>query len=313
MRGGPEVSVVMGVCNGADHVGKTMESVLAQEGVDLELIVVDDGSSDGTWDSLQVYAGRGSGVRLARQPHAGLTRALMRGCDLATGELIARQDCGDCSLPDRLRRERDLLKADAGAVLASCGTRILGPDGDVLHEIVLDQQVVDRRFGSLDWREMGGTMHGTTMFRRTAYRQVGGYRAAYYVAQDLDLWARFAEVGRHATIPEVLYEARWSPTCISALKRARQIAATRLIMEAARRRRMGQDDRSLLATAESVTRGQGWSPGFLRQADAWYFAGSCLRERNAPRAREYFRNAVRSNPLHLKSWLRLLGMIRAES
>ena len=125
----------MGVRNGGAALPPTLDSVLSQLGVALELIVVDDGSEDDTLNTLDRYAARDPRVRILRRPHAGLTRALIAGCDAARGDLIARQDVGDVSLPGRLDAQVRLLRGAPGAVMVSCATRFLGPRGEVLYEV----------------------------------------------------------------------------------------------------------------------------------------------------------------------------------
>src|SRR3569623_742811 len=105
----PQVSVVMGVYNGAAALPATMRSVLDQEGCALEIIVVDDGSSDDTPRLLDEWAARDARLRVIHQANTGLTGALIRGCGEVRGEFIARQDCGDRSLPGRLRSQAALL------------------------------------------------------------------------------------------------------------------------------------------------------------------------------------------------------------
>jgi glycosyltransferase involved in cell wall biosynthesis len=81
----PDISVVMGVYNGADRLRETMESVLSQEGVSLEFIVIDDGSTDGSALVLDNYACHDARVRILHQENQGLTRALIKGCEAARG------------------------------------------------------------------------------------------------------------------------------------------------------------------------------------------------------------------------------------
>ena len=98
-----DISVVMSVCNGSDLLAKAVNSILSQEGVSLELIVVNDGSIDGSCATiLDEYARRDPRVRVIHQENTGLTRALIRGCAAARGQFIARQDSDDISLPGRL-------------------------------------------------------------------------------------------------------------------------------------------------------------------------------------------------------------------
>src|SRR5690349_20597011 len=102
MSSAPAVSVVMGVYNAASDVEPSVRSVLEQRDVDLEFIIVDDGSTDSTAATLERLASADRRVRVLHQANQGLTRALIRGCAAARGTYIARQDNGDLSLPGRL-------------------------------------------------------------------------------------------------------------------------------------------------------------------------------------------------------------------
>src|SRR5436309_15870209 len=88
----PEVSVVMSVYNGASQLAATLDSILSQEGVELEFIVVNDGSRDKSGQILNEYAQRDSRLRIIHKENTGLTRALIRVCDAARGEVMAGQD-----------------------------------------------------------------------------------------------------------------------------------------------------------------------------------------------------------------------------
>ena len=78
--GVPDVSVVMSVYNGARYLPVAVESILSQDEVDFELIIVNDGSTDESGRALRDYARRDARIRVLEQENAGLTRALIRGC-----------------------------------------------------------------------------------------------------------------------------------------------------------------------------------------------------------------------------------------
>jgi glycosyltransferase involved in cell wall biosynthesis len=305
--GEPDVSVVVGVHNGMPALGETLESILSQARVELDLVVVDDGSTDGSGRLLEHYAEGDSRIRVVRQEHGGLTRALIRGCALARGEYIARQDVGDISLPGRLRAALDYLAPHPGAVFVSCGVRVVGPGGELLFDVRQDDGGLNRALRTVDPAELTGPAHhGSVVFRRTAYEKVGGYRAEFYFAQDLDLWVRLAEVGDHAVVPEIFYRAVVAPDSISGRYRREQLALTRLITGSARRRRAGLSDAAILRQAaaigpEATVRGRRTA-----RASTLYFIGACLRRRGHRAAVEYFKRAIRENPAHLKAWWRLL-------
>ena len=91
----PSVSVIMSVYNGANHLVKSVESILVQEGVDFEFIIVNDGSTDESGEILEAFARRDNRIRVIEQENTGLTKALIRGCKEARGKYIARQDVDD--------------------------------------------------------------------------------------------------------------------------------------------------------------------------------------------------------------------------
>ena len=100
----------MSVYNGASNLAATMDSILSQEGVEFEFIVVNDGSTDATGEILDDYARRDNRVRVIHQENTGLTRALIRGCAAASGEFIARQDAGDVSLRGKIGCAGEVFK-----------------------------------------------------------------------------------------------------------------------------------------------------------------------------------------------------------
>jgi len=307
MTHGPLVSVVMGVYNGADELRGTVQSVLAQENVDLEFIVVDDGSTDETPSLLDELAAMHSRLRVVRQDNGGLTRALIRGCALARGSYIARQDCGDLSLPGRLSEEIRAIESRPEAALVSCGTRFLGPQGELLYDAVVGEEDATAGLLALELKRLRGpSHHGSALFRRDLYERAGGYREQFYFAQDLDLWTRMVEHGVHIALPALLYQARFAPGSISSLQRRRQIETANIILECARLRRAGLGEEPAMARASAIVP-DGAKARASDLAAALYFVGVCLRKRGDPRAARYFRDALRSYPLHLKAALRLLA------
>ncbi len=94
----------MGVWNGAPQVGEAVQSVLSQTAADLELIVVDDESSDATPAILKSF--RDPRLRVTRRSRGGLTSALNAALALARAPLLARLDADDIALPQRLARQR---------------------------------------------------------------------------------------------------------------------------------------------------------------------------------------------------------------
>lgn len=306
----PEVSVVMSVYNGADALPRTLHSVLSQEGVDFEFIVIDDGSTDASGRILDEWAASHPRLRVIHQHNTGLTRALIRGCAEARGEFIARQDCGDVSLPGRLAAQVAVLRATPKAVMVACGAQFLGPRDEVLYTAITSEPELERGLANLNLQRLQGPPHhGATLFRREAYQKAGGYRAPFVVAQDIDLWLRLVEVGRCVGQETVGYAARVEVGGISHRRRDEQFHWGRVAIDCALARRAGHDDAALLEAAvqQAPQRGSVTRPDPARErARFHYFVGSCLRSSDRQAARRYFRSAIQDSPWHVRAWFRYL-------
>lgn len=299
----PDISVVIGIYNAERYLRDSLDSILAQEGVAFELIVVDDGSNDATPELLRDYALRDGRLRVITQPNAGLTRALIAGCAAAQGRYIARQDADDLSMPGRLLAQQRMLDADDTLAFVSCWSEVMGPEGEPLllyrrpagTEAATRQLMVDR---------IGPPGHGSVMMRRAAYEQVGGYREKFYFAQDSDLWLRLAQVGKLDYVQRVLYRYRIAADSISGRLHARKLPYARLIDELHAARQRGEDDTGLLAAAVLPGRGSG-AEGEPKSSSGMtqYFIGRCLMARRDPRARQYLRAALHDDPSSPRYWL----------
>jgi glycosyltransferase involved in cell wall biosynthesis len=195
----PAVSVLMGVRDGAAWISRAIASVLAQSLTDLELIVVDDGSTDATAAIL-------SGVRdprlvTERQAQAGLTVALNRALGRAQAPLIARLDADDVALPARLDRQRAFLQAHPEVGLLGTAARVVdefGRDVEIMRPPQGDPAI--RR--ALIRRNP--FVHSSMMARRALVSSVGGYDESFAVAQDYDLWLRLSAISRMANLADPL-------------------------------------------------------------------------------------------------------------
>jgi glycosyltransferase involved in cell wall biosynthesis len=293
----PEVSVVMAVFNGAPALRATMDSVLAERAVKLELIVVDDGSTDETSAILRGYAEQDSRVCVLTEQHHGLTRALIKGCEHACGEFVARQDCGDVTFRGRFHHQVHFLRSNPDVVLTSCGTRFVGPEGEFLYDTRQVGAELHDGLTQLDPNRVRSvSSHTSAMFRRSSYEAVGGYRSEFRVAQDLDLWMRFAEIGQCLATPEVFCERRLALGSISASHRQDQVKTTKTIVACAAARRRGGDEGPVLEawrSRQAGARSRTWRLRTLSHARFYYFLASVLRHHNPARARYYYFKALR--------------------
>jgi glycosyltransferase involved in cell wall biosynthesis len=304
----PDVSVVMAVHDDAPYLEETVDSVLSQAGPSLEIVVVDDGSTDDSRTILERYARRDARVRLVSQEHLGLTRALIAGCSMAAAPYIARQDAADVSRPGRLAAQVAALDADPSLAFVSCWTDLCGPEWEFLYRrrgTGAARRPIDPigrtagRAALLD----APTHHGSVMFRRASYERAGGYRAEFHLAQDRDLWHRLAEVGRLQVLESPLYAARVLPASRTSTHREVQHRLGRLARRAFELRQAGASEGPAIDEARGLRPDD--VPDDRTRAAAYYFIGEALRRNRDGRSIAYFRKALAHHAFAPRTWARL--------
>lgn len=235
----PRVSVVMPVKDGGHWLEPAVRSVLEQDYRDLELIIVENGSTDGTPEVLARLAAEDDRVRVLVEPPRGYVHALNVGCAAARGELIARLDADDASRPTRIGKQVARLDAEPELVLLGTGVQYVDAQDRRLH---VRQKPLDDAALRAQLQISSPFMHSAVMMRRTAYEQVGGYRPLLKPAEDRDLWLRLSEVGRLANLPEPLTLYRIHDKQVTITESRHSALASLLSILAARRRAQGQPD-----------------------------------------------------------------------
>lgn len=203
----PAVSVVLPVRNGETTIGEAIASVLGQTCQDLELIVVDDGSSDGTQVVLERV--RDPRLRVISTPPSGPAASRNRGAERAAGEFVAFIDADDIWLPTKLEKQCAALQRMPEAAVAYCWTdyvqsdgSFLCPDGRPVFEGCVYEQLLTRNF-----IDCGSNV----LVRRRALLAVGGFDETLPVLEDWDLSVRLAARAPFVCVPEALVRYRQSP------------------------------------------------------------------------------------------------------
>jgi len=208
------VSIVLPVKNARTSLPRAVASIRAQTWSDWELIVVDDGSTDGSCEWLEELAKEEARLRLRASPGRGLVVALNAGLAAAEGDWIARMDADDEMRPERLARQVAALTADPDLGLVGCrvdfGGDRTGAAGyaahvDWLNTVLTAEEVRLARFVESPFA------HPSVMFRRGLVARHGGYREGDF-PEDYELWLRWLEAGvRMAKVPEALLVWHDSP------------------------------------------------------------------------------------------------------
>lgn len=185
----PSVSVIIPTYNRCAMVREAIASVLAQRGVDCELIVVDDGSTDSTQAEVERLAAdlRPASFRLIRMPHSGPAAARNRGIAIATGEFVAFLDSDDLWMPAKLARQLAFMRANPGLRIAQCNERWLR-DGRTVNPGRRHR----KRAGDLfeDSLRTCLVSPSATIMRTDFLRALGGFDEALPACEDYDLWLR---------------------------------------------------------------------------------------------------------------------------
>ncbi|HWV87236.1 MAG TPA: glycosyltransferase family 2 protein [Capillimicrobium sp.] len=227
------VSVLIGAYDSAPTLRRAIDAILGQTVTDLELIVVDDGSSD---DSAAIARATGDPrVRVLEMGrNVGIARSLNAGIEAARAPIVAVQDADDHSEPHRLERQLEALRASPAVAVVGSRMREVDAEGRELAPRTSfaagDVRPVLMRFNPIP--------NGCAAFRRDAVLAVGGYDARYRYATEYDLWLRLAERWEVRTLDEVLATRVMGGTNVAArAERAQTREAIAIRLRALRRRR----------------------------------------------------------------------------
>ena len=206
------VTVLMGVYNQRRYVQSAVESILGQSYMHWDLLIIDDASTDGTWELLQSIT-RGDGrITIERNDlNRGLAASLNRGWRQARGNLIARMDADDESLPERLQRQIEFLQDHPEVAVLGTGAELINEAGDSLGRMLRPAEheaLVSRIFRENPF------IHPSVILRRSFLEATGGYDDALRRGQDYDLWLRGYRRFRYANLPHALirHRVRRSPS-----------------------------------------------------------------------------------------------------
>ncbi len=200
----PQVSVIIPMRNAERFVGETLDSILCETRAAIEVIIVDDRSSDGSVKA--VLSRNDDRVRLVPGPGEGISAALNVGLEAARGSVIMRCDADDIYSRGRIRRQLDWLDAhpDYGSVCG--GFWVVDDRGRSVTELPTGPSPTDITPELL--RGHTRTHLGTFAIRAEIARQVGRFRPFFVTAEDIDYELRLAERAPVMYLPEPLYGYR---------------------------------------------------------------------------------------------------------
>jgi len=201
----------MPVYNGETYLPEAIESILNQTFTDFEFLIIDDGSTDNSWNILNNI--NDSRIRLVKNNrNMGITKTLNKGLQLARGDYVARMDSDDTCFPERLQRQKVFLDENLNFAMVGSWVEVIDEIGRKIKKI--NFPIVSYL---LKWRLLNTNtfVHSAVMFRKNAVLGLGGYFDKYRHAEDYDLWSRLSTHFEVANIPAVLVNWRFCKESIS--------------------------------------------------------------------------------------------------
>jgi glycosyltransferase involved in cell wall biosynthesis len=206
----PLISVLMPTYNCREFLGESIDCILNQTLDDLELIIVDDGSTDDSPSLLHAIASRDNRVRVVRQENVGTGVALNVAIELARGKYLARMDADDLTPPQRFAEQTAFLDAHTEITVVGGWHRTFGAVENKVHEFPTDPNHLK---AALLFRNP--ISHPTVMMRHQAFQENGWrYSPRRQFPEDYDLWITIAERHELANIPKLYLDYRILPSAI---------------------------------------------------------------------------------------------------
>lgn len=197
------VSVVMSVYNSEATVEKSVHSLMNQTYKNLEILIINDGSSDGTRNLLTKFKSQANILIFDNKENKGLTKALNQLIKVANGKFIARQDGDDYSFPERIEKQVEIMK---NSNLDFCSSRAY---------IKNSKKKIPSYSHYLPYKLLmkykNPFIHGTLIIKKSVLEQVGLYDERFYYAQDYKLMKDLIKKGyKYKVIKDPLYELNMS-------------------------------------------------------------------------------------------------------
>jgi GT2 family glycosyltransferase len=201
----PSVTIVIPTFDRVDLLGAAIDSVLAQDHPELELLVLDDGSTDSTPELLRAYAERGDArFRWNRHENVGQARTLNRGFEEARGELVGYLSSDDLLQPGAVAALAAPFAGDPETVVSYGGWEYFSSDDEHLDTVMPVEFTLEHAFANSD-----PVIGPGSLVRTELARELGGWDPRIRFSGDFEFWLRAARHGRFARVGEVLARYRW--------------------------------------------------------------------------------------------------------
>lgn len=271
---GPLVTIVMSIYNAEKYLCNSLESLLTQTYRNLQIVIVNDGSTDGSKRVINSFDDRRIEF-IDRAENMGLTKSLNQGLAVACGDYVARQDAGDISAQMRITEQIAYFQANPQVDVLGTGAELFDGRG-ASRTVIYDDHGRTFREQLLDY--LNPFPHSSLMFKRRALEVLKGYNERFVRAQDYDVLLRASETFKMASLPKPLVKLRFTSDSLTHAD-SRQLEFGLAALICAHRRQLGMCDYSqgdledwndFIEKIRGFVSEKGWTKRFM--------ARTCLNE-----------------------------------
>jgi glycosyltransferase involved in cell wall biosynthesis len=293
----PLVSVIIPTYNCGEYICTAVESALAQTYHPVEIVVMDDGSTDDTRKRLSAYGGR---IKYIYQANQGVSAARNIAIAAAEGDVIALLDADDLCAPRRVERQMSLLTAHPNVGFVACRAPNMDLEGRLTgkdysrHAVFAEHEdvVIERKTALLRYLETGFFLPTTCLIRKSVFHAAGGYDESLPVTQDLDLMLRVLLICDMGYVNEPLYLYRRGRAAALSATRRKTCAESIQVLEKFEQSPGGSVRKARRILNEGLARRHSLRAAYL------------VEDHDMQGARAHFAEAARRHPSP-KTWARL--------
>jgi len=202
----PLVSVVMPAYNAEKYLSEAIESILNQTFKDFEFIIIDDGSTDRTWEIIQEFSKKDKRIiALKNEKNLNIAESRNRGVEVARGSYIATMDSDDVAIPDRLNYQYSFLESNSDIAVSIGNINVINEKG--VFQYFREYPITDSQIRSKVYR-FNPFPNPTVMCRRAVYEKIGKYSNEYVPIDDFEFWLRTGKVFKFGNCGETVLNYR---------------------------------------------------------------------------------------------------------
>ncbi len=202
----PEVTVIIPVYNAEKYIRKSLNSILNQTLKNIEILVIEDCSTDNSLIIIQELQQSDDRVKIIKNStNKGIVYGLNAGLDLASSDYIARMDADDIAYPERFEKQLHYLRQHTDTILVGTNMELIDDRENHISFREYPQHHAEIIAALFDRSPFG---HPTVMFKKSAVIEIGGYREEFKTCEDYDLWLRLRNKGKFANLQETLLKYR---------------------------------------------------------------------------------------------------------